>query len=117
MTDARRIIPPGIKFDFLAVAFHKYMLETVALSPQERLEVLEALNSYATGGLSKAVTAAILPCTSATAKMICEALDLPPQHQWQKFSEGYAILTRSPVFGRPIDLHPSLVTAVCLWCG
>jgi hypothetical protein len=119
MTDVRRIVPPGIKFEFLAIAFHKYTLVTVDLSPQERLETLEGLNAYVTGDLklfSKSVVEAIRPCTAATAKMISTALDLPPK-PWRARSEGYEILTRGEVFDRLVELNPSLSRAIDLWCG
>jgi hypothetical protein len=116
MSDVLRIVPPGIRFNFLAVAFHKYMLEHVAMPPQERLDVLEALDSYASGdyAFSKRVMAVIKPLTAETVKMMSHALDLPPKHRRE--SDGYRVLTTEPAWSHLIEVNPSLENAIDLWC-
>jgi hypothetical protein len=90
------------------------------MSPEEQLETLEAINGYATRTefpIPSAVAKAIKPCTRATARMMCQALDLPPRHPWQRLSQGYTILTTEPAWSSLLELNPSLQQAIDVWCG
>jgi hypothetical protein len=110
-------ISSGSRGILIHAAYLKYILATLKLSDAERLETLEQLASLHFSDVTAEAIATVEPCSHEVARMIGDALDMPPAQPNHKISAGWALLARNPTWSRLVALNPSLGRAMelCRW--
>jgi hypothetical protein len=95
----------------ITAMFLKYRLASTKMTRAEQLETLEGLDGLPYGDVTSEAIAEIEPCSHEVARMIMEALDLPPAQPWHKLSAGWKLLETEPVWSKLVELNPSLERA------
>jgi hypothetical protein len=94
----------------------KYALANVAMPRDERLKTLEQLGRLPFADVTAAAIAVIEPCSHDVARMIGDAMDLPPKPP-STISQGWTVLETEPVWSKLVAFNPSLETAMNLCRG